>query len=136
MDFDVKGSCLCGEVKASIKGPFKAFYQCYCDRCQKKAGNAFASLLFTSADKLTWLSGERNIQRYNLPQAERFSNSFCKTCGSQVPYVGRDGSYMITPAGFLDDDPQIAPTAHIFHNEKPTWLDAGASAPCFEGYPK
>ncbi len=131
----VNGSCLCGEVTCNVTGPFDRFYQCHCDRCQKKSGSAFASLLFTSYDNLVWLSGEKSTKRFDLPNAERFSNAFCTHCGSQVPYISRDGKFLVTPAGFLNDDPQIVPQANIFIGEKACWFEAGQTATNFERYP-
>ena len=136
MENKISGSCLCGEVKATVEGPFKRFYQCYCDRCQKKTGSAFASLMFTDTDKIEWQSGQELIKRFNLPQAERFSNCFCTNCGSQVPYISRDGAFLIVPAGFTEGDPEIRPQANIFWQERPCWFDEGKSANTYEGYPK
>jgi len=136
MEEKVKGSCLCGEVQSTMQGPFNKFYQCYCDRCQKKSGSAFASLIFTSFDKISWKSGQALVKRYDLPNAERFSNCFCVNCGSQVPYVSRDGNFLIIPAGYLDDDPKIAPSANIFWDEKPCWFEQGQKASTHASYPE
>jgi len=136
MDINVDGSCLCGQVKSTVQGPFKRFYQCYCDRCQKKSGSAFASLIFTSFDKITWHSGQELVKRYDLPHAERFSNCFCNNCGSQVPYVSRDGNFLIIPGGYLDGDPQIKPSANIFWDEKPCWFEEGQQATTHSTYPE
>lgn len=135
MDNSVSGSCLCGEVKSTVTGPFQRFYQCYCDRCQKKTGSAFASLIFTSPEQITWVSGETNVKRFDLPEAERFSNCFCTTCGSQVPYLSRDGAFLVIPAGYLEGDPEIRPQANIFAEEKPCWFEEGQQAPTFDQYP-
>lgn len=136
MDKKISGSCLCGKVSSIIKGPFEKFYQCYCDRCQKKSGSAFASLLFTTPDKIEWLSGESIIKRFDLPEAIRFSNCFCTDCGSQVPYISRDGAFLVVPAGYISGDPEIRPSANIFWDERPCWFDEGKSAETFETYPE
>ena len=133
---EINGSCLCGKVASTIKGPFNKFYQCYCDRCQKKTGSAFAALMFTAPDKIKWLSGQDLIKRFDLPNAERFSNCFCTQCGSQVPYLSRDGAFLAVPAGYVSGDPEIRPSANIFWNERPCWFDEGKSANTFETYPK
>ena len=130
------GRCLCGQVRCEIQGPFQRFFQCYCDRCQKKSGSAFASLIFTTPDKIEWQTGGELVTSYDLPNTERFRNCFCSICGSQVPYASRDNSYLVVPAGFLDDDPNISPNANIFYTEKPSWFEAGQRASCFDGYPK
>jgi len=130
------GSCLCGKVSSTVFGPFQRFYQCYCNRCQKKSGSAFASLIFTTPDKIEWHSGKEYIKRFDLPQALRFSNCFCTECGSQVPFVSRDGSLLLIPAGYLNGDPQIKPLANIFWEDKPCWYEEGQAAPKFDQYPE
>lgn len=131
----VNGSCLCGAVTCDVTGPFDRFYHCHCDRCQKKTGSAFASLIFTSFDKITWLTGEDKVKRFDLLQAKRFSNAFCTVCGSQVPYLTRCEKFLVVPAGYLNGDPQIKPQANIFWNERTCWYDDGLTAPTFERYP-
>lgn len=131
----INGSCLCGKVTSTVTGPFQRFYQCYCDRCQKKTGSAFASLIFTSPDQITWHSGTELIKRFDLPNAERFSNCFCTECGSQVPYLSRDGAFLVIPAGYLEGDPKIRPSANIFWDERPCWFEEGQTAETFSTYP-
>ena len=119
-----------------MQGPFSRFYQCYCDRCQKKTGSAFASLMFTTPDRIEWHSGQALIKRFDLPEAIRFSNAFCTECGSQVPYVSRDGTALVVPAGYVTGDPEIRPMANIFWEERPCWFDEGKTAPNFARYPE
>ena len=136
MSKKITGSCLCGKVTSSVQGPFSRFYQCYCDRCQKKTGSAFASLMFTTPDRIEWHSGQALIKRFDLPEAIRFSNAFCTECGSQVPYVSRDGTALVVPAGYVTGDPEIRPMANIFWEERPCWFDEGKTAPNFARYPE
>ena len=136
MENKTTGSCLCGQVSSTVTGDFKRFYQCYCDRCQKKTGSAFASLMFTTPDKIEWHSGQAPIKRFDLPEAVRFSNCFCTNCGSQVPYISRDGAFLVVPAGYVSGDPKIRPSANIFWDERPCWFDEGKAAPAFSTYPE
>tara|TARA_B110000881_G_C18218538_1_gene337828 strand:- start:18 stop:443 length:426 start_codon:yes stop_codon:yes gene_type:complete len=135
METKIHGSCLCGNVASNITPPFQRFYQCYCDRCQKKTGSAFAALIFGTPESIHWLSGEESIKRFDLPNAERFSNCFCTNCGSQVPYLSRDGAFLVVPAGYLDDDPIIRASANIFWEEKPCWFEENQQVNKFERYP-
>lgn len=136
MNKTVAGSCLCGQVSCSVTGPYLKFYQCHCDRCQKKTGSAFASLLFTTPDKIDWHSGAEKVKRFDLPNAERFSNSFCIDCGSGVPYLSRDGKFLVVPAGFLDNELEVVPEANIFWQERTCWYDQGQAADKFDRYPE
>ena len=121
MSKSISGSCLCGKIKCEVHGPFQRFYQCYCDRCQKRTGSAFASMIFADPDKIEWLSGKELATRYDLPEAEKFSTCFCSKCGSPVPYISRNRSFLIIPAGFIEGDPEIRPSANIFWNERSCW---------------
>lgn len=130
------GHCLCGEVSYRIDGDFTRFLLCHCSRCQRASGSAHVSNLFCKPEQLHWLSGEALVQRYDLPEAERFGKSFCRQCGSPVPHVGSNGSYVLVPAGSLDDDPDIRPQAHIFCADRAVWDDETVqNAPRFEAYP-
>ncbi len=132
-----RGQCLCGSVRFEITGPFKRFMLCHCSRCRRASGSAHVSNLFCKPEGLRWLSGEDRVRRFDLPGAERFGKSFCETCGSPVPHVGKDGSYLLVPAGTLDDDPDIRPQAHIFCADRAVWDDDSLQqAPRFEQYPE
>ncbi len=72
-----------------------------------------------------------------MPDADRFGRSFCDHCGSPVPHVGKDGSYLLVPAGSLDGDPGIRPQAHIFCADRAVWDDDSIGlAPRFDQYPE
>lgn len=131
-----RGHCLCGQVQFEIRKPFKRFMLCHCSRCQRASGSAHVSNLFCSPDQLKWVAGEALVRRFDLPGADRFGKSFCENCGSPVPHVGKDGSYVLVPAGLLDDDPGIRPQAHIFCGNRAVWDDESLEqAPRFEQYP-
>ena len=79
----LSGSCLCGAVTYTVTGEERRFYHCHCQRCRKASGTGHASNLFVKGE-LRWNSGEDQVTTYRLPDAEHFSNTFCRTCGSRV----------------------------------------------------
>ncbi|WP_321531455.1 GFA family protein [uncultured Desulfuromonas sp.] len=119
MDTKTTGSCLCGEVTFEITGPFTTFFLCHCERCRKDTGSAHAANLFSTSAKLTWLSGEQNITTFTLPET-RHSKSFCTICGSALP-IQLNKKLIQIPAGSLDSDVTMRPTAHIFLSDKANW---------------
>ena len=125
MSKTISGSCLCGKVKCTVQGPFQKFYQCYCRRCQKRTGSAFASLMFTAPENIEWHSGKELTKRFDLPQAGRFSTCFCSEC--------RNKSFLVVPAGFIEGDPEVIPSANIFWNDRSCWYDEGQSAERYKG---
>lgn len=135
MDQEISGSCLCGRVRFTIAGPFDRFYLCYCSRCRKATGSAHASNIFTTSDRIKWLSGKDDTRRFELPDAERFCKAFCTECGSAVPVVSRDGKMLIIPAGTLEHDPEIRPQSGIFWKDRAIWYDDGLVARRYDGYP-
>lgn len=128
------GGCLCGAVRYSVNEDFKAFYQCHCKQCQQLTGSAFASNIFTDPENIEWEAGHDKISFYEHP-TRGFSKAFCTECGSAVPFINKSKSSLIIPAGSLIDEPHIKPQANIFTSEKACWLEAGATAKNFVGFP-
>lgn len=130
----LSGSCLCGAVRFEIIGEFAGFYLCHCARCRKDTGSAHAANLFSTTARLQWLSGEDRISRFDLP-GTRHGRSFCSRCGSALPSLQQGGELLVVPAGSLDDDPAIRPTAHIFLADKASWDDGLEAIPGLSGPP-
>lgn len=133
MDIHLTGECLCGVVKFSVENRFKAFYQCHCKQCQQLTGSAFASNIFTEPDNIEWLSGKDKITTYEHHSRE-FSKSFCKICGSGIPFRNKTKTSLIVPAGSLNELPDIQPQANIFISEEACWLKSGLQAKNFSGF--
>ena len=117
----LKGSCLCGAVKYEVAGEPKRFYHCHCSRCRKATGTGHASNLFIQPGALKWLRGEEQVRAFKVPEAKRFTNIFCATCGSRLPRQAKDTDIVVIPAGSLDDAPPIMPQARIFSASRASW---------------
>ncbi|NNF16315.1 MAG: GFA family protein [Gammaproteobacteria bacterium] len=119
--FEVTGSCLCGQVKYRVKGPERVFQYCHCSRCQKTTGSAHASNIIVDPAQFEWLNGENHVGRFEHPEANHFAVSFCKRCGSNLPWLTKSGRSVVVPAGTLDDDPGIRPRHNIFLANQAPW---------------
>lgn len=128
------GSCLCGTVRFEVHGDFDSFYLCHCQYCQKDTGSAHAANLFSQSAKLTWLAGADAVTSYTLP-ATRHKKSFCKSCGSALPNTQLAG-LLVVPAGCLDTEVSILPTAQIFTSSRAAWDRAFGEVPEFGSLPK
>lgn len=117
------GSCLCGEVTYEFVGPIKVFQYCHCSRCKKFTGSAHASNIIIDPDQFQWLSGEASVGRFELPEAKHFATSFCKKCGSSLPWLAKSGKAIVVPAGTLDNDPNIRPMHNVFYADKAPWYE-------------
>ena len=95
----------------------------------------FASAyIFTMPENIKWLSGEDLIQRFELPEAERFMKQFCSKCGSGVPYVNRLGTKLVIPAGSLTEQFKVSPGKNIFWESRAKWYESGLKTPRHDEY--
>jgi hypothetical protein len=131
----VNGSCFCKNVSYEISGNMGIFQYCHCSRCRKVTGSAHAANLFVAPDDFRWLSGEENVGRYDPPETKYFATSFCKNCGSSLPWLSKSGQVVIVPAGSLDGDPGIRPTQNIHCGSRSTWYTDASSLPEHEDMP-
>ena len=129
------GSCLCKEVTYAYSGKSKVFQYCHCSRCRKFTGSAHASNIIVDPEQFTWLSGEDLVGRYEVPEANHFATSFCKHCGSSLPWLTQSGKAMVIPAGTLDDDPDEKPIHNIFYADKACWYEDVDSLIKYDGLP-
>lgn len=116
----IKGGCLCGAVSFAVINAFEKLYLCSCDQCRQITGSAFASNLFVGIEGFDWLKDAGDIVRYQVPGRD-ISKSFCRVCGSGVPWASGSGTKMIVPAGSLSAPANVVERIRIFASEQPAW---------------
>jgi len=135
MKLKLTGGCLCDTVRFSVKNEFRAFFQCHCKQCQQLTGSAFTSNILSAPRNIEWLKGKPNVTAYDHP-TRGFSKSFCNVCGSALPFVNKDKTTLIIPAGSLNELPDLQPQANMFTSEEACWLKPGLNAKSFSGFPE
>ena len=133
--YSVTGRCLCKKVSYAITGHLGIFQYCHCSRCRKFTGSAFAANLLVSPADFRWVNGEEWVGRYEVEDAKHFATSFCKNCGSSLPWLGKSGKAVVVPAGSLDDDPHIRPSQNIFCGSRAVWYQAPSALPEYDELP-
>jgi hypothetical protein len=129
----LRGGCLCGAVAYEIPRPVAGpIILCHCSRCRRSRAAAHNANLFVELERFRWLRGEDKVEKFKLPEAERFSQAFCRDCGSPVPHVR---NRVVIPAGSLDDDPGVRPGMHIFVASKAPWFEIHDDLPRYDEYP-
>ncbi len=131
----LKGSCLCGAVKYQVTGEPKRFYHCHCSRCRKVTGTGHASNMFFQPGVLKWLGGEEQVRTFKVPEAKRFTNSFCTTCGSRLPRQAQGSDVVLVPGGSLDEEAPIRPQARIFTGSRASWSCMDEVIPAYPELP-
>jgi hypothetical protein len=116
------GSCLCGRVAYAIAaGPRLSLYHCHCGRCRKARAAAHATNTFVDSARFGWLRGEELLRSFKVPEAVRFTQAFCSTCGSGMPVVRTERA--VIPAATLDTPIVPADQRHIFVASKASWFE-------------
>lgn len=132
----MKGSCLCGSVVYEVSGSPSVFQYCHCQRCRKITGSAHAANLIVPSSQFRWLEGEQSVGRFEQPGAKYFAASFCKKCGSSMPWaVQGGGANVVVPAGTLDEEPNLVPQQNIFWGSRAPWYCEAGGMMKFEGLP-
>ena len=130
-----RGSCLCGGARYLVDGPVVRCHNCHCLRCRRAKAAMHATNFFTRYDGLRYTRGEDRLVSYKLPEAEFFTQRFCRVCGSPMPHFDRDRGIAIVPMGSLDDDPGARPTRHVFVGSKTPWFEITDALPQFAERP-
>jgi hypothetical protein len=128
------GSCLCRGVRYTVSGELQRFVHCHCARCRKSTGTGHATNLFVKGT-LKWETGENLIRSFKVPEAERFTNAFCSTCGARVPRFNPQLQTVHIPAGSLDDVPEMKPMGRIFLGSRAPWSCDDSKLPGYSEYP-
>jgi hypothetical protein len=102
--------------------------------CRKAHGAPFATYLTTPASHFHFVSGETARTRYRSSSVG-LTRAFCPRCGSVVPNVDTHLGLVYIPAGCLDDDPGVRPSAHIFVRSKAPWFPITDDLPRYDAYP-
>ncbi len=129
-----RGSCLCDAVAFEIEGPPILCRNCHCGRCRRARSAAHASNLGVRLDQLRFARGEAKLASYKVPEAERFTQTFCATCGAKMPRTDAARGIAIVPMGALDDDPGARPGEHIFVADKAPWFEITDALPQHAAY--
>lgn len=131
----VTGKCLCGKVTYELTGNLGIFQYCYCSRCRKFTGSSNSANLMVSPDQFNWLSGEEYVGRFEPEDTKYLATSFCKICGSSLPWLAKSNKVVVVPTGTLDDDPGIRPTQNIYWGSRACWYQEVSDLPKYDELP-
>ena len=129
----IPGSCLCGEVRYEVSGPFSMMGHCHCSICRKHHGAMFATFVAVPGANFRWLAGEKSVRSYESSPGG--SRSFCRVCGSVTPLQLPQLDIVFLPAGNLQGDLDARPENHIFVKSKAPWHEITDRLPQYDEYP-
>jgi hypothetical protein len=113
------GGCLCGAVRYEAHGIARYLCFCHCESCRRAAGAPVVSWA-------TFARTQLHITRGTLTQyrsSESVLRGFCAACGTSLTYLNqtRAADIDLTLAS-LDEPQRLAPTAHLWVQDKLPWL--------------
>jgi hypothetical protein len=133
-ELTLTGGCLCGAVRYEVTGTPLRFLHCHCSRCRKATGTGHASNIIIKTDGVEWHGDASAIKRFKLPGAERFSTTFCTSCGGPLPR--EVGEIAVVPAGTVDAIPEnLEPQGRIFWESRVEWSCEAGDLPSYAEYP-
>lgn len=123
------GQCFCGAVHYTVADEFRYAMNCHCANCRRTTGSAFKPMAGIERGKLSVTKGADSLLIFGEDNGH---DAHCKTCGSLLYSVVREGTFVHVALGTLTDDPAIRPTAHIFVGSKAPWFTITDDLPQYD----
>lgn len=110
----LKGSCLCGMVTFTLKGPYSGPWFCHCTQCRKNYGlyGAFIGVL----DENAKIKNPKAVRWYH--SSKEVKRGFCKTCGSPIVWKKKNSTHTFFLPGLIDGKTGVKKGTHIFVKNK------------------
>ncbi len=127
---EIKGSCLCGEVKYKSSADPLMIAACHCTHCRKQSGSAFSVNIGVPASSVTITGDSLKTYEDIGTSGKPVLRNFCGNCGSPIfsDIKATDGLYFIK-VGTLDDSSWVVPGAEIWCDSKVSWGALDESLP-------
>jgi hypothetical protein len=119
------GSCLCGAVRLTVRGPLAAPDACHCRQCRKSSGHYFAStdvprsaLTVTGSEHVAWYRSSARVRR-----------GFCRHCGATLFWDPLARDRIAVAMGAFDTPTDTHLAHHIYVAEKGDYYDIADGLP-------
>ena len=129
---ELRGSCLCGDVKFAVDGPVEGIGQCHCSLCRKVSGTSSNAVFLVPLAQFRWVAGAERTTRFVL--RNDWSVLRCNRCGSPLPQ-SHDGKRYWVHAGLMDDALAAEVRLHIHAASKADWDRIPEDVPQFPEWP-
>jgi len=124
-------ACYCGAVNLRFSAKPRGAVHCHCGECRRLSGGAFTTWVSMQHDSMS-ISGKASISIFSV--SPNVTRHFCKVCGSHVYSTDiRLPNIAGIPAGIIEGDILVRPTAHYFIGSKAAWHTITDELPQFGG---
>ena len=132
---EIKGGCLCGQVRYRADGEPRFVGVCHCTDCQKFSGSPFSTVIGMSRSSVE-VSGTLKTFTKNGSSGQPIHRHFCPECGSSVmDEADALAGIAMIGTGTLDDPSWVRPGAEIFCDSAQPWVELGGEMQRFSGAP-
>jgi hypothetical protein len=123
-----EGGCFCGSIRHVTTGEPSTVCLCHCESCRFSTGAPMVAWATFPMAQFRILRGEP-VEYASSPGVSRLH---CPDCGTSLTYTHEDrpGEIDVTVASF-DDASALAPSAHIWVQDKLSWLTLADGLPQF-----
>jgi hypothetical protein len=132
---EIKGGCLCGQVRYSAAAEPALVALCHCKNCQKQAGTAFSVVIGIPKSAL---SVQGNLKTFNDTgdSGQPVKRNFCPDCGSPITSdVTIMPDIVFIKAGTLDDTSWVRPRVEVYCDSIQPWVRLGDTMQSFPKMP-
>lgn len=105
---ELRGSCLCGAVRYTVRPDRLEGYYCHCRMCQRAFGNTRAAFINVRKDQVAWTA--HPPARY--ASSKIAVRGFCGHCGTPLSFEYLSSDRMDLAVGSLEDPGAIQPVEH------------------------
>ena len=119
------GSCLCGAVRFTVRGPLAAPSACHCSICRKISGHFEAStdiprkaISIEGAEHVTWYQSSEKVRR-----------GFCRHCGANLFWDPIFRDWTAISMGAFDTPTGTKLKNHIFVADKGDYYEISDGLP-------
>ncbi|SON52868.1 GFA family protein [Vibrio tapetis] len=137
MEYQVEGSCQCGQLTYTLREKPKMVIACHCQECQKLATAPFSVTALVSADAIEF-RGELKEWSRSSDSGNTNGAKFCPGCGNRVYHFNPDDlsvlKLKLKPVG-LEDQTLFEPSAHVWVSEKQDWYTIPDGVKVFDKQP-
>jgi hypothetical protein len=124
------GGCLCGAVRYRCGAPIYPPAYCHCTSCRRACGAHVVAWFTVHRASLVFTQGQPAIYRSSPP----VQRAFCARCGTALTYLHADAIDEIdVTIGSLDEPDRVAPVAHIWMQDAPSWDKPADGLPSHPG---
>lgn len=132
---EMKGGCLCGQVRYAANAEPVFVGVCHCTHCQKQTGTAFSVVIAIPKSAMS-IQGRLKTFHDIGDSGQAVGRNFCPECGSPI---FTDAAAMpglaILKAGTLDDTSWLDPKIHVYCGSKEKWTPIPEGSQTFAKMP-